>query len=105
MLASILFFADAHDIEVSEGPEGTHLLKVGLDEAYVALEWSRGETLQVVLELDSESYQIRQYRMEWDFTPVDRVSCSGFKIEARQGRYGIEVGVPVPVSEGSGMLP
>ena len=101
MLASILFFADAQDVEVSEGQDGTLTLRANLDEAYSALEWSREEALEAVLVVDSESYQIRQYRMDWEFTPLDRDSCTGYRVEARRGRYGIHLGVPEAVFEGS----
>ena len=105
MLASILFFADAENIRVSQGVGETLTLKVDLRDAYTSLEWSKDETLKLALVVDEQTHHIREYRMDWQFTPFERHSCGGYWIEAREGKYAIEIEVPDDILEGSRNLP
>ncbi len=104
MLASILFFAEAEALKFSPSQDGTLSLAVDLKDAYTSLEWSRDETLKINLVLDEQSHHIREYRMEWQFTPFQQQACGGYRIEAKEGEYGVEIPIPEAVLEGSANL-
>ena len=100
MLASILYFAGPGDIVVSRPSRGELRLAVDLDEAYLSLDWSRGETLRAVLVLDEETFEIREYTMTWRFRPYGD-SCPRYEMEATDGEYGIDIDFPDAITEGS----
>ena len=100
MLASILFFADRGDIEVLQSSKGEVKLRVELDDAYISLTWSRSERLIATLVLDEETFEIREYEMMWRFRPYGS-SCPRYDMEATDGEYGIEIGFPDAILEGS----
>ena len=104
MLASVLHFSDADDIEVTSDATGRITLKVSLDDAFLTIAWSSGETLDVVMLLDAQTYEIQEYSMDWRFQ-VTGNSCPRYNMEADAGQYGIEIQIPDAIREGSDNLP
>ncbi len=105
MLASILFFSNASAIDLSVNSDGTLTLDVSLDSAFIQqITWSNGETIDVRLVLDAETYHVREYSMEWDFE-VRGDFCSGYEVEAWDGEYGVELEVPAAIRQESQNLP
>ena len=104
MLASVLHFADADGIEVSRNSDGRITLTVNLKEAYVSLPWTNRETLDVVMTLNAETYQIEEYSMDWRFH-VKGGFCDNYTMEATAGQYGISIQIPDAIREGSNNLP
>ena len=90
MLASVLYFADANDIEVTRDAAGRFTLTVSLNEVYLGtLSWSSGETLDVVIVLDAQTYEIEEYSMDWRFHVQGRIPVDNYTMEAncRPVRY------------------
>ena len=104
MLASILHFAGADDVEVSRETPGRITLKARLDKPFVSVPWTNREDLDVVISLRDETYEIEEYSMDWKLH-AKGASCPGYKIEATSGTYGIEIQIPDAIREASNNLP
>ena len=103
MLASVLHFGVAEDIEVSAERSGLITLRVSLDKPFVTLPWTNREELEVAIALHEETYEVVEYSMDWKFH-VKGGFCPGYKIEATSGIYGIEIQIPDGIREASNNL-
>ncbi len=99
-LLSILYFADPGKIEITEYSKGTLALSVQLDDWYGTLSWSRSETVDILMVISEETYQIEEYSAYWRFVPHSSRACSRYEVESKEGRYGIEIQIPDAIREG-----
>ncbi len=104
MLASILFFGEPDDFIVSRNGDGTITLKVAVDAAFIMVNWSDGEALDVEMVLDEETYEMREYKMDWQFDVPDAY-CSGYTVEVTRGEYGVQIDIPWIIRRDSAFLP
>ena len=93
MLVSVLRYADAADIAVTEAGAGSLRLDVTLDNAPVLpLNWAQGATIEVSVRLDTETYEMSGYSMDWRFRSASE--CNQFDVTATRGEYGVDVPDP-----------
>ena len=104
LLASILFFSDTDEIKVLRDTERLITLRVTLDDAYIVLPWSGGETLDVVLTLKEDTLEILEYDFGWRFDVPSGTRCTSYTTKAVDGEYGIEIQFPDAILEGSANL-
>ena len=100
MLESILYYADWTDAEVSVDPDGRTTLRLELDRVRGAT-GSPVESVEIVLIIDDETYEILEYSMDWN---LDDVTCDTYQIEATDGQYGIAFELPDTVRGGSDFI-
>ena len=100
LLVSILYFADHRKIEITKSSEGTLALSVHLDDWFGILSWSRSETVDILMVISEETYQIEEYSAYWRFVPHSSRACSRYEVESKEGRYGIEIQIPDAIREG-----
>ena len=105
VLASVLFFSEADDFIVSRDGEGLITLNVTLNDAYIVLSWSGGETLEVVLTLDEDTHEITEYSVDWHFDVPPETFCPVYTTRAVHGEFGVEVQIPDAILEGSAYTP
>ena len=67
MLVSVITYADPDAIQVEQSSSTKAELSVTLDDADLDLSWARGLTLDVSVTLDTQTYEISQYEMRWQF--------------------------------------
>ena len=91
MLENILSYADWRDAIIAVDPGGSISLSFELD----TLEHGR---LDVVMSLDSETYVISGYSMDWE---LEDETCGKYKVEAEDGQYHDTFEFPDAVREGS----
>ncbi len=101
MLANVLFFSNDDDIIVSREMDGLITLSAVLDDAFIELPWSGGETLEVELTLDEDTLKILEYNLEWRFDLPPGSPCTSYTTRAVDGEYGIKVEIPDAILEGS----
>ena len=101
LLVSALYFSDADQIEVSRDTDGLITLNVTLDDAYIVLPWTGGETLEVELTLEEGTLNILEYDFRWTFDVPSGSPCTSYTTKAVDGEYGIEVEIPDTILEGS----
>ena len=104
LLASVLFFSDADEIRVLRDTEGLITLNVTLNDAYIVLPWSGGETLEVVLTLKEDTLEILEYDFRWTFDVPSGNPCTSYTTTAVDGKYGIDIQFPDAILEGSANL-
>ncbi len=93
MLVSVLRYADAADITVTEAGAGSLRLHVTLDNALVLpLDWAQGAKIQVSVTLDAETYEMSGYSMDWRFHGASE--CNRFDVTATMGEYGVDIPDP-----------
>ena len=93
MLVSVIRYADAADITVTEDGAGSLRLDVTLDNALVLpLNWAQGATIEVSVTLDAETYEMSGYSMDWRFHGASE--CNQFDVTATRGEYGVDVPDP-----------
>ncbi len=93
MLVSVLRYAVAADIAVTEAGAGSLRLDVTLDNALVLpLNWAQGATIEVSVTLDAETYEMSGYSMDWRFHGASE--CNQFDVTATRGEYGVDVPDP-----------
>ena len=94
MLASALFFSDADDIVVSRGTDGLIILSAALDDAFIVLPWSGGETLEVEMTLAEDTLKILEYDFKWTFDVPPESPCTSYTTMAVDGEYRVGVQIP-----------
>ena len=94
MLVSVITYADADAIEVTRPSSTKTELNVTLDEASLEVDWARGLTLNVSVTLDTQTYEISEYEMRWQFDVGSRILCSAYEVAATDGEYGVEILIP-----------
>ncbi len=93
MLVSVLRYADAADIAVTEDGAGSQWLHVTLDNAKaLPLSWAQGATIEVSVTLDAETYEMSGYSMDWRFDSASE--CNQFNVTATSGEYGVDIPDP-----------
>ena len=105
LLASVLFFSDADEIRVLRNTEGLITLSVTLNDAYIVVPWSEGETLEVVLTLKEDTLEILEYDFIWTFDVQSGNPCTSYTTTAVDGEYGIDIQFPDAIIGGSANLP
>ena len=99
MLISVIRYAGPGAIAVTRGPSGAEM-SVTLNNALVLpLLWASSATLQVNITLDTQTYEISQYEMRWQFDVGSRNSCSAYEVRATNGEYGIEIPIPDAIAD------
>ncbi len=100
MLISILRYADEEDIGVYALPSGAAQLDVNLDAARASPSWASGLTLQVNITLDTETYEIQDYEMRWDFdvSGLFGLSCSAYEARGWNEGYGVRISLPAGIA-------
>ena len=93
MLVSVITYADPGAIQVEQSSFTKAELSVTLDDADLDLSWARSLTLDVSVTLDTQTYEISQYEMRWQFDVGGR-SCSAYEVAATDGEYGVEILIP-----------
>ena len=93
VLGSVVYYADPDAIEVEQLPSRLLKLSVQLDKALKRSDEWRQQTIDVVLLMDDETYEIEEYSVDWDISgSVTR--CDKYQLEAKDGEYGIEIEFP-----------
>ena len=98
MLESILYYAEWANAEVSTDMGGMTTLRFELDMTRV-IQHSPAESVEIVLIIDDQTYQLLEYRMEWRLGEDE--NCDAYRVEARDGRYDIAFTFPDAVRWGS----
>ena len=94
MLISVIRYADPDSIEMTQPSSGMIELSVTLTDAKGKVSWARGLTLDVSVTLDTQTYEISQYEMRWQFDVGSRNLCSAYEVAATDGEYGVEILIP-----------
>ena len=79
-------------------------LSTMLDDAFIVLPWSGGETLEVDLTLEEGTLKILEYDLRWTFDVPSENPCTSYTTTAKDGEYGIAVEIPDAILEGSANL-
>lgn len=103
MLASILWFADAGDIDVNRRTEDAIIFEIRLDDAFVTPLWAGDKDVDINMTVDLENLQIERYSMEWDFQ-VGGLVCDDYHVEGKLIEYGAQMIIPSTVRENSSIV-
>ena len=95
MLISGVSHADADAIQITRLSPSTATLSVTLNDARaLPIPWARGVTLDISVTLDTQTYEISEYEMRWQFDVGSRNVCSAYEVAATDGEYGVEILIP-----------
>ena len=100
MLESILYYADWADAQASMDSNGRATLRFELDRVRGATQ-SPTESVEIVLIIDDATYVLVEYSMDWK---LGDARCGTYRVEARDGQYGIDFTFPDTVRGGSDFL-
>ena len=92
-LGALLNDADADDITVVARSNGTITLEATLDESYPTARLDSGETVDFILVLDEESYEIEGYSYKWRQEPIPDF-CDIYEEVAEEVELGVQIDVP-----------
>ena len=102
MLSHINIWANPSDYKVVRRTSNLAVLEISIDGPNP--EWSRGVDVDIRIEMNPESFEISEYEMTWNFNPRSRDSCDTYKVEARNGVYGLDFKFPDEVIQSSSVL-
>ena len=100
LLESILHYANLADAQVSIEPNDQVTLTFTLEDMRGSTR-ADFENVEIVLTIDSESYVLLEYTLNWKF---DDRQCDSYRIEAIDGHYSAAFVFPEPVRERSRVL-
>ncbi len=100
MLETILKYANWANIDVSHSADGWATLRIGLELTGAAND-PAGESVDVAIVIDMETYSISEYSMNWT---LNDSTCGTYLIEARDGRYGIDFAFPDEIRQKSNLV-
>ncbi len=102
MLISVIRYAGSGAIAVTRGPSGQAEMTVTLNNALaLPLLWASSATLQVSIILDTQTYEVSQYEMRWQFDVGSRNSCPAYAVTATNGDYSVEIPIPDAIAAAS----
>ena len=95
-IRSLLMDGSPEDIIVEETADVSLALRATLDHTYVNMwDWTKGDSLDLTLVLNPESFAIEGYTWELHKDPVENPgSCLTYKEVATDGRLGVAIEVP-----------
>ena len=104
MLASINIYDDGTGLNVVSEEGSRTTLQVSLGWADVRTPWSTSKQLDVELEIDTESYEISSYKLDWSFEPTEEGVCDSYQVEASGSEYGGEFEIPAAIRRQSALV-
>ena len=104
MLASINIYDDGKGLNVVSEDGSRTTLQVSLVGAAVGTPWSTSKQLDVELEIDTESYEISSYTLDWSFEPTEEGVCDSYHVEASGSEYGGEFEIPAAIRRQSALV-
>ena len=106
-IRSLLMDGALGDISVEETADGNLVLSVTLDHTYVNMwDWTEGDSLDLTLVLDPETFAIEGYTWELHKNPdANPGSCLTYKEVATDGRLGVDIEVPEEIRSQLAMSP
>ena len=100
ILESLLYFADWSEVEIGTVSKGQKTLSVNLDTVRGPTD-TPADSVTVALILDNRSHEISEFIFDWELT--DSI-CPAYRVEAMDGRYGIDFLFPNEVHRGSSQI-
>ena len=106
-IRSVLKDGSPEDMRVDETADGNLVLSVTLDHTYVNMwDWTKGDSLDLTLVLDPETFAIEAYTWELHKNPgANPGSCLTYKEVATDGRLGVDIKVPEEIRSQLAMSP
>ena len=100
ILESILYYADWSNAEISVDSEGRTLLQFKLYEVRGNTQ-SPADSAEITLIIDDETHLLLEYTLDWNLPDA---RCDTYRIEARDGQFGVDFTFPDDVRQGSAFI-
>ncbi len=102
MLANINIYAEDTSYQVISRNANRVVLEIVINGPNP--NWSRNLTLRIRTEIHSETFEISNYKMTWNFNPRERDACDVYNVEGRNPIFGQEFTFPDEIRQGSQIL-